>query len=251
MTDENKVVSGEKEMSFLEHLEELRKVVINSLIVLVLVSSACWFFSGAVMDELVEPIGKAVFISPAEAFTVRLKIAVVLGALASLPLIFFFLWKFVVPGLLHRERTALTPLVLFSTVLFYGGVAFSYFVLVPVMMRILIAFGTSRVEPMISVNSYLSVVMQICLALGLLFQFPLVVGVLTWMGFLSPEWLKRKWRYAVVIIFIIGAVVTPGDGPSQLVVAFPIVGLYFLSILVSMVIRRRKEGEDEEDAEAT
>jgi sec-independent protein translocase protein TatC len=110
-------------------------------------------------------------------------------------------------------------------------------------MKILIGFGTMSVQPMISVNSYLTLVMQICFAMGLLFQFPLVVAVLTRMGILSPDWLKRKWRYAVVIIFIIGAVVTPGDGPSQLVVAFPIVGLYFLSILVSMLISRRREGE--------
>jgi sec-independent protein translocase protein TatC len=174
----------------------------------------------------------------------------VLGALVSRPVIFFFLWKFVVPGLLHRERTALTPLVMFSTLMFYGGVAFSYFMLIPLMMKILISFGTPVVQPMISVNSYLSFVMQICLALGLLFEFPLVVAALTWMGILSPEWLKRKWRYAVVIIFIIGAVVTPGDGPSQLVVAFPIVGLYFLSILISMLIKRRKEAEAEEATES-
>lgn len=243
MTDDSRVASGQKEMSFLEHLDELRKVIINSLVVLVLFSSACWFFSAWMMDQLVKPIGGAVFIGPAEAFTVRFKIAVVLGALASLPIIFFFLWRFVVPGLLHRERTALTPLVLFSTVFFYGGAAFSYFMLIPVMMKLLISFGTTSVQPMISVNSYLSMVMQICLAMGLLFQFPLVVAVLTWMGLLSPEWLKRRWRYAVVIIFIIGAVVTPGDGPSQIVVAVPIVGLYFLSIVVSMMIKKRTQGE--------
>ena len=243
MTDDSRAASGEKEMSFLEHLEELRKVVISSLLVLALFSSACWFFSGWFMDRLVKPIGGAVFIGPAEAFTVRIKIAVVLGALVSLPVIFFFLWRFVVPGLLHRERTALTPLVLFSTIFFYGGAAFSYFMLIPVMMKLLISFGTASVQPMISVNSYLTMVMQICLAMGLLFQFPLVVAVLTWMGVLSPEWLKRKWRYAVVIIFIIGAVVTPGDGPSQIVVAVPIVALYFLSIVVSMMVKKRTQGE--------
>ncbi len=234
-------------MPFLEHLEEFRKVVINSLIILAVTSSAAWFVSGYAVDLLVEPIGKAVFINPAEAFTVRLKLAVILGALAALPVIFFLVWRFVVPGLLGREKTALLPLVVFSTILFYGGAAFSYFVLVPVMMKILISFGTSRLEPMISVNSYLTLVVQITFALGLLFQFPLVVGVLTWMGLLSPEWLKRKWRYAVVVIFIIGAAVTPGDGPSQLVVAFPIVGLYFLGILVSILVRRRKNAEREEE----
>lgn len=247
MSEEKSTGSRDREMPFLEHLEEFRKVVINSLIILAVTSSAAWFVSGYAVDLLVEPIGKAVFINPAEAFTVRLKLAVILGALAALPVIFFLVWRFVVPGLLGREKTALLPLVVFSTILFYGGAAFSYFVLVPVMMKILISFGTSRLEPMISVNSYLTLVVQITFALGLLFQFPLVVGVLTWMGLLSPEWLKRKWRYAVVVIFIIGAAVTPGDGPSQLVVAFPIVGLYFLGILVSILVRRRKNAEREEE----
>jgi sec-independent protein translocase protein TatC len=246
MTEDTPAGSSDKAMPFLEHLDELRKIIIYSLVILAVTSSVCWFYSGTAVDILVKPIGKAVFINPAEAFTVRLKLALILGALVSLPVIFFLVWRFVVPGLLHREKTALLPLVVFSTVLFYGGAAFSYLMLVPVMMRILIAFGTSRLEPMISVNSYLTLVVQITFALGILFQFPLVVGVLTWMGLLTPDWLKRKWRYAVVIIFIIGAVVTPGDGPSQLVVAFPIVGLYFLSILVSMMVSRKREREAEE-----
>jgi sec-independent protein translocase protein TatC len=246
MTEDTPAGSSDKAMPFLEHLDELRKIIIYSLVLLAVTSSLCWFYSGPAVDILLKPIGKAVFINPAEAFTVRLKLAVILGALISLPVIFFLLWRFVVPGLLHREKTALLPLVVFSTVLFYGGAAFSYLMLVPVMMRILIAFGTSRLEPMISVNSYLTLVVQITFALGILFQFPLVVGVLTWMGLLTPDWLKRKWRYAVVIIFIIGAIVTPGDGPSQLVVAFPIVGLYFLSILVSMMVSRKREREAEE-----
>ena len=243
MADESRAASGEREMSFLEHLDELRSVVIKSFVVLALTSTAFWFFSAWFMDRLVKPIGGAVFIAPTEAFVVRIKIAILLGALVSLPAIFFFLWKFVVPGLLHKERTALTPLVLLSTVFFYGGTVFSYLMLIPLMMKLLISFGTSSVHPMISVNSYLTMVMQICLAMGLLFEFPLVVMVLTWMGVLSPEWLKRKWRYAVVIIFIIGAVVTPGDGPSQIVVAVPIVGLYFLSILLSVMVKRRSQGE--------
>ncbi|KPJ59553.1 MAG: hypothetical protein AMJ46_10565 [Latescibacteria bacterium DG_63] len=247
MRDEEKQGSEEREMPFLEHLEELRRVVIDSLIAVAVVSVGCWFVSGMAVDLLVVPIGKAVFIGPAEAFTVRLKLAVVLGLLISLPFVFLRVWKFVVPGLLHRERTALLPLALFSSILFYGGVAFAYFMLVPAVMRILLAFGTAKLEPMISIDKYLSLVIQIGLSLGLVFQFPLIVGVLTWLGVLTPESLKRKWRYAIVIIFIIGAAVTPGDGPSQLVVAFPVTGLYFLSILVSMVVHRRKDLDTEND----
>ncbi|UCF79601.1 MAG: twin-arginine translocase subunit TatC [Candidatus Eiseniibacteriota bacterium] len=251
MNDREKQGSEEKEMPFLEHLEELRRVVIDSLIAVAVVSAGCWFLSGRAIDLLIVPIGKAVFIGPAEAFTVRLKLAVVLGLLISLPFVFLRLWRFVVPGLLRRERTALLPLALFSSILFYGGVAFSYFMLVPAIMRILLAFGTDSLEPMISIDKYLSLVIQIGLSLGLVFQFPLVVGVLTWLGVLTPDSLKRKWRYAIVIIFIIGAAVTPGDGPSQLVVAFPVTGLYFLSILVSMVVHRRKDAETENDDDDT
>jgi sec-independent protein translocase protein TatC len=252
MDDEKKVGSKQKEMPFLEHLEELRRVIIDSLIVIAIVSTACWFFSGRVIDLLVTPIGKAVFISPAEAFTVRLKLAFVLGALISLPFVFLRVWKFVVPGLLKREKSLFVPLVIFSTVLFYGGVAFSYFMLVPAIMKLLLAFGTPRLEPMISIDSYFSMVIQISVALGVVFQFPLVVGVLTGLGIITPSFLKVKWRYAVVIIFVVGAAVTPGDVMvSQLVVAVPLCGLYFLSILVSMFVNRRKERGTESEEDAT
>ena len=252
MDDEKKVGSKQKEMPFLEHLEELRRVIIYSLIVIAIVSTACWFFSGRAIDLLVTPIGKAVFISPAEAFTVRLKLAFVLGALISLPFVFLRVWKFVVPGLLKREKSLFVPLVIFSTVLFYGGVAFSYFMLVPAIMRLLLAFGTPRLEPMISIDNYFSMVIQISVALGVVFQFPLVAGVLTGLGIVTPRFLKVKWRYAVVIIFIVGAAVTPGDVMvSQLVVAVPLCGLYFLSILVSMFVKRRKERETESEEDAT
>jgi sec-independent protein translocase protein TatC len=249
MSDESRQGSEDKEMPFLQHLEELRRVVIDSLIAVAIFAAGFWFLSGRVVDLLVAPIGRAVFIGPAEAFSVRLKLAIVLGLLISLPFVFLRIWRFVVPGLLHKERTALVPLAMFSSILFYGGVAFSYFMLVPTVMRILLAFGTDKLEPMISIDKYLSLVIQIGLSLGLVFQFPLVVGVLTWLGVLTPDSLRRKWRYAIVIIFIIGAAVTPGDGPSQLVVAFPITGLYFLSILVSMVVYRRKDldAENEDD----
>ena len=235
----------EKQMPFLEHLDELRRVVIYSVVAVVGLALVAWCFSGRATDLLVTPLGKAVFISPAEAFTVRAKLSLLLGFLASLPFIFFRIWRFVVPGLLKRERSLLLPLVVSSTILFYVGVAFSYFMLVPSIIKLLLAFGTSRLEPMISVNSYFSFVFQISISLGLVFQFPLVVAALTWLGVVTPGFLKRKWRYAVVIIFIIGAVVTPGDGPSQLVVAIPICALYFLSILISMLVRRRKEHETE------
>jgi len=214
------------------------------------VSTVCWFFSGRAVDMMIAPIGKAVFIGPAEAFSVRLKLSLLLGALVSLPFIFLRIWKFVVPGLLKREKSLLTPLVLFSTVLFYGGMAFSYFVLVPAMMRMLLAFGTARLQPMISVDSYFSMVIQISVAIGVVFQFPLVVAVLTWLGIATPDFFKSKWRYAIVIIFIIGAAITPGDVfISQLAVSIPLCALYFLSILISALVQKRRRLETErEDA---
>ncbi|MCX5801004.1 MAG: twin-arginine translocase subunit TatC [Candidatus Eisenbacteria bacterium] len=251
MNDGRKADSKEKQMPFLEHLDELRRVIIDSLIAIAIASTACWFFSGRAIDLMVTPIGKAVFINTAEAFAARFELTVVLGLLISLPFVFYRVWRFVVPGLLRRERSLMLPFAVCSTLFFYGGVAFSYFMLVPAIVKLLLAFGTSRIQPMISINSYFLMVMQISIALGVVFQFPLVVGVLTWLGVITPGFLKRKWRYAVVIIFIVGAVVTPGDGPSQLVVAFPLCGLYFLSILISVLVKRRKERERESEDDVT
>jgi sec-independent protein translocase protein TatC len=241
---------SDKEMPFLEHLEELRQVLLASLAALALCAIAGYAVSGWVMDYIVvHTVGQAQFLRPMEAFNVRFKLALILGAVVSLPFIAFQIWSFIVPGLMPSERRLVMPMVVASTVLFLGGLAFSYWILTPLMMRLLVGFGTSHVQPNIAVDYLLDFIIKLALGTGIMFQLPLVVVLLTMVRVVSPRFLWSKWRHAIVIILVIAAVVTPGDGAlSTLVLAGPILVLYFLSALLSTLIvrgRRKKEMEEE------
>jgi sec-independent protein translocase protein TatC len=229
------------EMPFWQHLEELRRIVIRAIGGFLLATVACYFFSGRVLEELViRTIQEASFLRPMEAFNARLKVAFLLGLIVALPFILWQIWSFVVPGLMKKERKIVAPMVLWSTVLFYGGVAFSYFVLTPIMLQLLVGFRTEHVQPLIAVGSLLDFVVTMAIASGVLFQLPLVVAALSTIGILTPTFLIRRWKHAVVGIFILTAVITPGDGPSQVVLAAPVLLLYFSSIFVAKAIWRGK-----------
>jgi sec-independent protein translocase protein TatC len=236
------------EMSFLDHLDELRSVILSCIGALLILAIGAWFVSGYVLDFLVtHTVGTAQFIKPLEAFTTRIKLAFLMAFIAGLPFIAFQIWSFVVPGLLGREKRIVLPLVLWSTLLFVIGVAFSALALSPTMLRIMLSFGTEVVEADIAIGFLFDFFVKMAFACGFLFQLPLVVAVLSHFGIVTPEFLTSKWRHAIVIILIIAAVVTPGDGPSQLVLALPVILLYFVSIWISKGIWRGKRRREEEE----
>lgn len=231
----------DREMPFWEHLEELRRVLLRAIAAFLVGTLACYFLSERILERIVtRTVGEATFLRPMEAFNARLKVAFLLGLILSLPVILWQVWGFVVPGLLHRERRMVGPLVFWSAVLFYSGVAFSYFVVTPMMLGLLVGFGSEHIHPQIAVGGLLDFVVSMGLASGILFQLPLVVAVLSLVGILTPTFLMKRWRHAVVAIFILTAVVTPGDGPSQIILAAPVLLLYFASILVARAIWRGK-----------
>lgn len=234
------------EMTFWEHVDELRRAVVVSLIALVVAAAIGWAFSGRLLDEIIAHTTRtAVFLSPLEAFGARMRVAFTAGVLLALPVIAFRLWRFVVPGLLPGERSLLTPLALLSVLLFYTGTAFGLFVLSPAMIRVLLAFGTEHVTPQIAVGSTLSFILGMSLTCGGAFQLPLVVAVLARVGIVTPQTLLRRWREAVVIIFFASAFLTPGDALSTLVMlGIPITLLYFFSILLATLVRRRPPPEE-------
>lgn len=248
-------VSDPKEMSFLAHLEELRGILIKCLIALAAASLVCWFFSGYLLDGLVvKTAGEAKFIGPTEAFAARLKVTIMCGVLLSLPLVAFWIWGFVVPGLLERERRFIVPTVIGSTALFYLGVLFSYFALTPVVVRVLLSFGTDFIRPELTISPLLGLIIRLAIACGLIFQLPLVLTILSYFGVVSPRWLKEKWRYAVVGILVMSAIATPADAASQLILAGPMCALYFISVYLSAVVVASKKKSPEwengsEDAE--
>jgi sec-independent protein translocase protein TatC len=240
-----------KEMPFLAHLEELRRVLIKCIIALVVAAIVSWIFSGTILNTLVaRTAGEAKFIGPAEAFGARLKVTVMCGVLISLPLIAYWIWGFVVPGLLESERRFILPLVISSTGLFYLGAIFSYFALTPVVIKVLLSFGTKAIKPDITIAPLLGLIVRLALACGILFQLPLVLTMLSYFGVVSPRWLKEKWRYAVVGSLFLAAVATPPDAASQLILAGPIIALYFLSVYLSAAVtagkRKRDAGETSE-----
>jgi sec-independent protein translocase protein TatC len=241
-------------MTLLEHLAELRSAVVSSVVVALLAASACWFISDRLLDLLVRPLAgtgnRAYFHSPFEAFVTRIKISFVVGLFIVLPYVLYRLYAFVVPGLYRRERKIVTPLLMGSVVMFYLGVAFSFLILVPQVVRIMLSFGTENVQPLIGIGAYFSFVAQLCLAFGLVFELPMVVVVLSLLGLVDPRLLLRTWRIAVVIISVASAALTPGpDAISFAFMFIPLTLLYLSSVVLSVVLtrRRRRAARREED----
>ena len=149
-------------------------------------------------------------------------------------------WSFVVPGLRKGEKRVVLPVVFFSITLFYAGASFAYFVILPITMSFLLAFGTEHLTPMISGEHYFEFALRLALAFGVVFQFPLVVSLLTYWEILGPDFLQRYWRYGVVLVFALSALLTPPDVASQVLMAGPVLILYFASLLLAKLIARRR-----------
>lgn len=236
-------------MGLLDHLGELRGVLIHSSIAALVATILCWFWSADLLDILIRPIRDQgiYFTAPNEAFLTRLKLSAVVGLFVVAPFIFFKIYGFILPGLYKRERRVVTPLLLATTVLFYTGVAFAFLVVIPQVITFLLSFGTEAMEPLIGVGPYFNFVARLCLAFGLVFELPLLVLFLSFIGVVNPRMLLRTWRYAIIIIVTLSAVLTPPDVISQVMMAGPVLVLYMGSVLISIAVtgrRRKKENQD-------
>lgn len=233
------------EMTLLDHLEELRSVLLQALIAVSVATIGCWFLSRFLLDLLVKPITAAdnlvYFNQPAEAFMIRMKLAMVCGVFLVLPLVLVRIYRFVLPGLYARERKVVTPLLVASVLLFYLGVAFAYVVLIPQVMVFMLNYATAYMQPLIGIGSYFSFVAKLCLAFGLVFELPLLILLLTSLGLVSPQVLWKGWRYALLVIVTVSALLTPPDVFSQIVMAGPVMLLYLGSVGVALVVERRRE----------
>lgn len=242
--------TGPDAMSFLDHLDELRNVLIHSVVAAVAAALLCWFWSGTLLDLLVEPVREhgVYFTRPNEAFITRLKLAAVVGLFLVLPFILWKVYSFVLPGLYSRERKVITPLLLATTLLFYAGVAFSFLVVSPLVIPFLLGFGTDTLDPLLGVGPYFAFVAHLSFAFGLIFELPVLVFFLSVAGLVDPRLLLRTWRYAVVGIGAAAAILTPPDVFSQLAMAIPVLVLYMSSVLVSLVFTRRRRREQDASA---
>ncbi len=228
-----------KRLTFTEHLEELRRTVIKSVVFIITASVFVYTFTDKVFSHLVKPLGgMLVFIAPQEAFITNIKIALFGGLYFSSPFILYQVWDFVSAGLKKKEKRRASIYMLLSFIFFAAGSYFGYFIIVPIGIRFLLSFGTSYVIPMISVGKYVSFVCMLTLVFALTFQLPLIMLLLSKIGIVSPEALSKNRKYAILVIFIIGAILTPPDVITQCLMAIPLIALYELSIILCKLSRR-------------
>jgi sec-independent protein translocase protein TatC len=236
--------TGERMMPLLEHLDELRKALFRIAVAAIVLVGAAWAFSDRLLDALIirllGPGQKALALTPGEAFSARMTVALWAGGLVAVPYLLLEVWRFVAPGLKRDERRFAIPWMLASGLLLYTGIAFALELLLPAMVGMLQSFATPNIESRVSVASLLGFTVKLAAGCGLLFQMPLVLCLLAWFGIVSPRMLWRAWRHAVFFIALGAAVITPGDGPSMLILTVPLVVLYFISVLVAWLLWRAR-----------
>jgi sec-independent protein translocase protein TatC len=162
------------------------------------------------------------------------------GVVLSLPFVLYQLWCFIAPGLLQKERGYLPKVLLYSSLCFLAGAALAYFVVVPMALRFLIGMATPQVQPQFDIGRYISFVLKLTMAFGVVFELPVFSYFLTRMGILTPRFLKRKRAYAIVLIFLTAAILTPPDIFSQILMGLPLILLYEISIWISSLVEREK-----------
>jgi sec-independent protein translocase protein TatC len=247
--DDLEVQEESQPMPFLQHLEDLRQALWKAALATAVGMAGGWVLAPRVLEDLISRTVKStIVLSPFEAFNERFKLTFILGLAIASPIVFWQIWSFAVPGLLHRERKWVPWLVLGSMLLFATGAAAAYFYVVPLIVHVLEQFLVKGVLTQIRLSSLLDFTYNLALACGLLMQLPLVTMLLTAIGIVTPKFLLKQWRAAIVIIFILTAAVTPGDVVSaQLVMGIPMALLYFLSVGLSFFVAKKRTEEEERE----
>jgi sec-independent protein translocase protein TatC len=251
----------EKKLPLTAHLKELRQRLIYSFIAIGIGFILCYALADTIFNILARPLlkmmpegGSLIFTSVAEAFFTYMKVAFIAGLILVSPFVLYQIWAFVAPGLYQKEKRYVVPFVLGGSIFFVGGVLFGYFIALPIGFKFLLGYATDFIKPMPSMKEYLSFSIKFLFVFGLVFEFPVVLTLLAKIGVVDAKALARHRKYAILLIFIFAAVLTPPDVISQVLMALPLMGLYELSILLSKIFGKKKEktlSPGEEMAEST
>lgn len=249
----------------IDHLIELRGRLIRAMIAVIIAFIGCFFFANQIYNILLLPYvwavgsveeARLIYTAPQEFFLTQLKVALFGALFIAFPVIAVQVYKFVAPGLYKNERSAFTPYLIATPILFALGAAVVIFGLMPLAMRFFLSFqqlggdGQASIELLPKVNEYLSLIMTLILAFGVVFQLPVVLTLLARIGIVSSGMLRRQRRYAVVIAFVAAAVLTPPDIISQFGLAVPTLLLYELSIIAVRIVERKRAAATEEEADS-
>jgi sec-independent protein translocase protein TatC len=237
---------NEKKLPLTAHLQELRKRLILSFIAVGVGFVLCYSLKEMIFDLLARPLlqvmpsgSSLIFTSVAEAFFTYMKVAFMAGLILASPFILYQVWAFVAPGLYSKEKRYVIPFVFIGSLFLALGILFGYFIAIPFGFKFLLGYASDFIKPMPSMKEYLSFTIKFLLAFGLVFEFPVVLLLLSMIGVINAKMLARQRKYAILLIFIFAAVMTPPDIVSQLLMALPLIGLYELSILLSKVFGKK------------
>jgi len=228
----------EAQQGVIDHLEELRKRIILIAAGWIILSFLSYFFYESILHYLILPLQKyqekPVFTRPTEPFIAAVKLSAFTGGFLNIPNVLYQVWAFAAPALVTpREKRAFALIIWGFPLFFAAGALFAFYIIIPFGMRILFSFGKEVMIPLISIGSYLNFILLFMLVLGILFNLPVVSGGLASAGIISPAMLRSKRRYAIVLSFILAAILTPPDVVTQIFVAVPLIFLYEISILFS------------------
>ncbi len=247
-----------------EHLFELRNRIVVSLITVGIIFSICFYYSEYIFELLISPMRHTlafslkspyfsfipaqnpdlnlVFLAPAEAFWMHMKISFVAACIISSPVIFWEIWRFIAPGLLSKEKKYAIPFIFTTTFLFLIGALFCFSIVLPFAIDFLLNYKTQYIKPMISAEKYMDFCLKFILAFGAIFELPVIVVFLTRMGIVTTDFLAKNRKYAILIAFIAAGILTPTpDAFNQILMAVPILILYEAGILASRVLNRKKK----------
>jgi sec-independent protein translocase protein TatC len=240
-------------MTFFEHLTELRKRIVNSLIALVIGAFLGVSVSKYLIGFVTKPIIKALtdakqnphlfYTHPAGYLNLYITIGVYLGIVLAAPYVLYQIWLFVAPALYKHERSAISGFVASTFFLFLGGIAFAYFVALPYMLKFLVSFqgNVGPIEPLITTSDYFDLVLMVLLGFGIVFELPILIFFLSLFGIVTPKFLWQNFRYAILVISIVAAIITPTpDATTMLIFMAPMVGLYIVGIAVSAVVVNKR-----------
>jgi sec-independent protein translocase protein TatC len=234
-------------LSFLSHLDELRQRLVKSIAAILIATVPCFIYWRKIFDvvltyplKFTNPKPHIIFTAPAEAVMISMQIALAGGIIVSSPIIFYQIWRFVSPGLYKHEKRMIVPVVIATTFSFFCGLAFCY-ALIPLLIRVLTAFGIGAMEPYFKAKEYIGFILKMSIACGIIFELPVLSFVLTKMGLLTPEFLISKIRHAILLSFVVAAILTPPDIFSQAIMAIPLIALYGISILTSYLTAGKKK----------
>ena len=249
-------MKNDKESGFISHLTELRSRIINSFIFLLIFFIVSYFFAEYLYGFLVEPYAKAIkddgverrliFTALQETFLTYLKISFFAAFFVTCPFILMQIWKFIAPGLYKHEKIAILPYLVLTPILFFLGGILVYYLIMPLAIKFFLSFESTGLSTNLpiqleaKVNEYLSLVMKLIFAFGISFQLPVVLSLLARVGLIDSEFLKRRRKYVVVIIFAMAAILTPPDPITQIGLAIPLLILYELSIFSVKFIENKK-----------